>query len=149
MAKKHGGKRKPERNGKKLPDLAGLLVRIANVSDPSTTTTAIYFKIGSWLHHIGSGGAPNEQTTVIEVRNSRAGERAAGAYFIFGPSSVNPSGGPFPPAFDETHRMVYIFYRLDQIVPVREMLNTDGTVYVYYAEFGVTTWAEVQSIPRP
>ncbi len=73
-----------------------------------------------------------------------------GAYLTFGPCPPSPSGGAFPPSYDAANRMLYIYYRLDQLPQVHEILGwvgTTTTVYLYYNEFGETKWAELFHVP--
>jgi hypothetical protein len=106
----------------------------------------------SWLYRVGSGGAPDAQTTVIEAHAVDRDGAALGAYLIFGPTPTNPTGAPYPRAFDEGSKMLYISYRLDQLDPMRALLarlELDQAVHVYFGRFGETTWAEVQAYMHP
>lgn len=145
-------KRKVKTTARSHRPSADYLEHISGIQPITPTANAAYFKIGTQIDRVGSGGAPDGQTIVIEVRNQRTGDPADGAYLIFGRTPTNPEGNPMPPAFDPTFKMLYIFYRLDQLEPIRSMLAGMGSrrgVYVYYGEFGPTKWAEVHSVIYP
>jgi hypothetical protein len=135
------------------PDIRSLLETFMGIGDASPDGVFAYFRIVAWLYHMGDGGTPDCQTTVIAVYGApelAGADGPLGAYLTFGPCPPNPTGGGFPPGYDATNRMLYLYYRLDQFQQVREILGWVGgatAVYLYYNEFGATKWAELFHVP--
>src|SRR5579883_1514994 len=80
------------------PDIRSLLETFMGIGDASPDGVFAYFRIVAWLYHMGDGGTPDCQTTVIAVYGApelAGADGPLGAYLTFGPCPPNPRVAAF------------------------------------------------------